>query len=423
MKGNGDLRRKVADLSAVLDIARAMAAEDDLTRLLSLIMDRTRDVMCAERCSLFLYDEEKKELWSKIAHDLEIQEIRFPVDKGIAGEVAVSRETQNIEDAYKDSRFNPEFDKQTGFRTRSILCMPMVSFKNKLVGVIEVMNKQGGGGVFSEYDEFLLGTLAAQAGVSLEHAELIESYVEKQKLKSEMDIAGRIQQSLLPDTPPNISGFDIRGWNRACDETGGDYFDFIPLDENRLLIPVGDVSGHGVGSALQMATARALVHAFSYDSDDVEKVLCNVNNILERDLEDDTFMTMLVGILDTRDKTLAYSSAGHDAPLIYKKATHDFIQMDSTGMILGAMPDVPFPVSDKEKLETGDIVVMFTDGIFEAMDKDNQPFGTERIMDIIKNEADGNAEGIIRSIVKSVEVFSGDVPQRDDWTVIVCKVT
>lgn len=160
------------DMSAILEISKAMMAEKDLDKLLGLIVLKATEVLEAERASIFLIDYDTNELWSRVAMGSEISEIRFPADKGIAGYAAQKREVINIKDAYADNRFNPEVDKKTGYRTRTILCAPLITHKNETIGVIQILNKKLG--VFDEYDETLVMAFSAQAAVAIENAQLYQ---------------------------------------------------------------------------------------------------------------------------------------------------------------------------------------------------------------------------------------------------------
>ena len=176
--GTSDQTRK---LTILLDVSKALANQLRLDDLLNTIIGKTAEVLDAERATLFLYDQACDELWSKTADHLEIKEIRFPAGAGIAGDVAKTRAVANIADAYADARFNPDFDKQTGYRTRSVLCMPVSGSHNELIGVIQVLNKKNQSG-FDQEDESLLGALNAHISVALERAQLIEAYIEKDRV-------------------------------------------------------------------------------------------------------------------------------------------------------------------------------------------------------------------------------------------------
>jgi signal transduction histidine kinase len=168
-------------LAILLDVAKALANQLRLDDLLSTIIGKTAEVLDAERATLFLYDQNRDELWSKTADQLEIKEIRFRVGVGIAGDVARTRTVANVADAYADPRFNHNFDQQTGFRTRSVLCMPLSGGRQELIGVIQVLNKKSRAG-FDQEDESLLAGLNAHISVALERAQLIEAYIEKDRV-------------------------------------------------------------------------------------------------------------------------------------------------------------------------------------------------------------------------------------------------
>ena len=178
---NPETSNQTRKLAILLDVAKALANQLRLDDLLSTIIGKTAEVLDAERATLFLYDQARDELWSKTADQLEIGEIRFQVGVGIAGDVARTRTVANIVDAYADPRFNHDFDKQTGFRTRSVLCIPLSGSHQELIGVIQVLNKKGRTG-FDQEDESLLGGLNAHISVALERAQLIEAFIEKDRV-------------------------------------------------------------------------------------------------------------------------------------------------------------------------------------------------------------------------------------------------
>ena len=219
----GESERRLSALEKVLQISRDMVATADLDELLGVIIDRSMELLDSERATLFLYESEADELVSKIAAGE--KEIRFSAKAGIAGAVVRTHDVLNIPDAYADGRFNREVDRQTGFRTRNILAVPLIDYSGDLVGVLEVLNKRDGD--YSGGDISLARTLGAQAGVILQRARLLAHYVEKQRMEQSLAIARQIQQDLLPDADPQIEGFDVAGWSSPADETGGDIYDFF----------------------------------------------------------------------------------------------------------------------------------------------------------------------------------------------------
>jgi len=412
--------KRLADLSKLLDVSRAMTAKSNIDELLAFIIGETTRVMDADRSSLFIVDHAKNELWSRIAEGAEVKEIRFPFGVGIAGHVAASKETVNITDAYSDERFNPEFDKKTGYKTETVLCQPLLNFDGKVIGVVQVLNKKGG--TFGGYDEFLLGAFAAQAAVTLEKQILIEEYLEKQRIQESLNIAHDIQQGLLPKENPVVENFDIAGWNQPCDETGGDYSDFVRLPSGRLGIVLGDVTGHGIGSALLMASSRASLRALMKNIPGIDRGLFELNNTLEEDMEEEKFMTLFYGELDPATNELRYASAGHDSPLWYSPGRGEFTELESTGLPLGMFEDTDYGVSPPMPLAPGDVMFIATDGIWEAMNARKEQFGIERLKAVLVENCAQPAPGIIETVRRAVFAFMDGAKQRDDLTAVVIKV-
>ncbi len=405
------------DLQAVLGISRAMSAERDLDRLLDLIVNAATELIAADRSSLFLVDREAGELWTRIAQGS--RTIRVPIGLGIAGTVAAGAEPINIPDAYRDERFNPENDRQTGYQTKSILCMPLVNHEEEVVGVIQVLNK-GGGAAFDGYDEQLLAALCANAAVAIDTAQLIQRDLERQALEREMQLANRIQQSLLPSSLPELAGWRFAVWQQPCDQTGGDYHDFLLPDGDGLDLVVGDVSGHGIGAALLMSTARAFLRGLHGQVEQLPVLMGRLNNLLEEDMADDVFMTMLITRLHA-DGSCSYVSAGHDPPQIFRRATGACESLEETGLLLGAIADCAYATVRVPPLQTGDLLVTFTDGVFEASSPAGEEFGLERVRKLIVRHHAMGAEGLRDALIERVFAhLAGAVPQ-DDITLLVAE--
>jgi len=415
-----DVQKRLRDLNSVLEIAKRMTVEKDLHALMQLIVEQSERMLEAERVSLYLVDEEKNELYTWIADELEIREVRVPVGTGLSGHVAKEKIVINIADAYADNRFDPVWDRKTGFRTRSVLCAPLLTPEDRIVGVIQVLNKKRG--QFSEYDESLLLALCSHAAICLDNARLIRHYVEKERMKEALEIARQIQHKLLPDKPPDIPGYDIAGWTRSCDETGGDYYDFINVGPGKLGLVVGDVSSHGVGPALLMTTARAFLRSVAMNNSNAGEVLARLNDLLEHDMDEGRFMTMFYAVLDTDARVLRYSAAGHEPGLYLKHDSDKVVKLPNTGCPLGILEGAEFPEAEPVNLETGDLVVLSTDGIVEAMNEKNERLGDERMHAVIVEHRHMPAAEIIKRVGEAVADFCGGAAQRDDLTMVVVKV-
>jgi len=407
---------KYRDLQKVLDITRSMAATVDLGSLLESIIERSIELLDAERASLFLYEPGTNELVSRIATD--VDEIRFPADRGIAGETIRKGLTISIPDAYADERFNPDIDRKTGFHTRNILSVPLRDYQGELVGVLQVLNKRQDS--FSDYDVSLAETLGAQAGVALQRARLIEHYVRKQEMERAMQIARDIQRGLLPHGPPSIEGFDIAGFSEPADDTGGDTYDFLALGDGRWLLAVADASGHGIGPALVIAQTRAMLRAIGLQGSDVPAVLQTTNDLLCRDLEG-RFVTCFLGMLDPAAGGLTYASAGHGPLLFYSRQGDEFSEWSATGLPLGIMAETDFEKVVIERFAPGDFFVITTDGFFEAANPDGELFGIPRMTGQLRRDRDLSGEQMIYNLRTAVSDFTQGRPQADDLTAVVIR--
>ena len=415
VQGEADL---LADLQTVLAVSRALGAERDLDRLLALIVASATDLVDAERTSLFIVDRERNELWTRVAEGS--GEIRLPLGRGIAGTVAADGAVINIPSAYDDQRFDPANDRRTGFRTRSILCLPMVNHEDVVVGVIQTLNKRGSA-AFGERDEQVLAALAAQAGVALENAQLLQRDRERQRLLHDLELARTIQLGLLPERVPEVAGWRFAAWQRSCDATGGDYHDFIAGPDGAVDAVVGDVSGHGIAAAMLMSTARAFLLALHQYELDPAALVGRLNTLLAADMADDAFMTMVLARFHS-DGGIAYVSAGHDPPMVLRRTPAVWDALDSTGLALGMLDETTYDLARIAPLARGDLVVLLTDGIPEAHALPARDlFGSDRLRAAIATAADGGVLAVRDAVVAAVDAWLGGQPQHDDMSLIVAE--
>ncbi len=406
------------DTRALLEMARALAATCDLDRLLAMVVDYSMELLGAERATLFLYDEKKQELYTRIAEGVE--GFRIPAHSGIAGAAAQTRTTINVPDAYADTRFNREVDKHTGYRTRNILSCPLVDYDERLVGVLQVLNKRQGD--FSPHNIAIAEALSAQAGVALQRARLLEEYLEKQRIERALEIAHEVQQRLFPKTFPTLQRFDIAGWNRPCDAIGGDCCDFLDLGDGKYSLILGDVTGHGIGPALVSCAARAMLRAMSRCQGDVCSVMGQVNNLIAADIVDNSFVTVFLGVLDDKAGRLTYFSAGQGPLLWYHAADHTVESFGAGGIPLGIMPDFEFTPPQTVSMTSGDIFCLLTDGFYEWENTQKEQMGHDRIIEAIQSHHHCSAHEILEAILRAVETFAADAPQADDLTGIIIKM-
>ena len=408
--------RQIENLRLMLDVSRRMAATTDLDLLLGTIVEAACRVLDCERATIFLHDRATDELYSRVATGK--HQIRFPADRGIAGTAASQRTMVNVADAYNDDRFNPEIDKKTGFRTRNLLTFPLENLDGDLVGVLQALNKRGG--PFVDSDEEMAGVLSAQAGVALHRWFLLEEYAEKQRLARDMDIARGIQQAMLPDGNPLVDRYEIAGWNKPADETGGDCYDFLPLSDGRLAVILADATGHGIGAALIIAQCRSLIRATLSVTDDLESVACHVNELLADDLSESRFVTAFIGILDPTRNEMQYVSGGQ-GPLLFLPADGQVDERPASGLPFGVMPEAPYTLPPPFCFQPDSTLVLMTDGFFETADADQNLFGEQRVTDLVARHRDLPLSEVVRKVHDAVVAFAAGRPQADDLTAVLIR--
>lgn len=247
---------------------------------------------------------------------------------------------------------------------------------------------------------------------------------ERDQMKQSLALAKEIQQQLLPDSAPTCPNFDLAGLNLYCDETGGDYFDFIALkhsDRQRFGLAVGDVSGHGIGPALVMATARGVLHSLvDRHESDLETLSYELNNHLCRDTADAYFMTLFYGVLDPEEQSLCWISAGH-APIFLCRVDGQIEELYSSGIPLGIIEATHYKMSPIIKFTSGDILLIGTDGIWETQNMAGEMFGTKRVTELLIQHADAGADTIAKQFISELNRFKGEQSQDDDITLMVIK--
>ena len=409
-------RDNLKDMQALLGMVRALGVTCDLDNLLHMVVNYSMELLDAERATLYLYDKGTKELYTRIAEGT--GEFRISIETGLAGAAARSLKVINIPDAYKDERFNRKMDEQTGYRTRSILACPLLDYDGQLVGVLQILNKRAG--PFNEDDKTLAEALSAQAGVALQRARLIDQFLEKQRMENAMRIACEIQEKLLPASAPQWAGFDIACWHRPCDATGGDYCDFLRIDDQRLMVSLGDVTGHGIGPALISCATRAMMRVLISVNDDIDYVMQHVNRLMEMDLPDNRFVTAFLGVLDSRAGALSYCSAGQGPLLWYSASENRTRILSADGIPMGIIEEIGSMPVQRILFAPGDVFGLLTDGFYEWARSDGEMFGVERVVGVIADNRGGSAEEILQAIKNAAETFA-DIRQSDDLTAIIIK--
>jgi sigma-B regulation protein RsbU (phosphoserine phosphatase) len=244
---------------------------------------------------------------------------------------------------------------------------------------------------------------------------------EKERMLKELEIAKGIQQSFLPESAPDLPGFDLAGYNLPALEVGGDFYDFIPLDTDHYGLVIADVSGKGVPAALFMALSRTLIRASATTVDDPARSINEANRHIFADSKTSMFVTLFYAVLDCREKTLTFVNAGHNPPIYLGAGSGNIRLLKAEGIALGVLDEIDLK-SVGLQLRSGDVVVLYTDGVTEATNEQDEEYGIERLMKCAENSQSLTSQEIINAIVREVTAFAGTHPQHDDITVMVLKV-
>jgi sigma-B regulation protein RsbU (phosphoserine phosphatase) len=413
----GRNKQEIEKMRNLVEATKVLNSTFELDRLLDIILDIALKIIHADRGTIYLIDPEKHELWSKVLKGLERAEIRLPVGKGLAGHVAATGEVVNIPDAYLDSRFNPDVDKKTGYRTKSILCVPMRDKDGKIVGVVQLFNKLHG--LFNEDDAGFIEALSVHASIAIENARLYDQERQKIAMEKDLQAARDVQMTLLPKSNPVVEGYDIAGMTIPALTVGGDYYDFIPMEEGRIGICLGDVSGKGLPASLLMANLQAALRSLAFLSQSTKEYINKLNKFLCEITPPDKFITLFLGVLNFRDNILGFSNAGHNPPFHYTAAGPPK-PLQTGGIILSVMKEFEFE-DDNVSLSSGDVVIIYSDGITEAVNTANEQYGEERLIEIGARLRNLPANEIVKAIADSVNTFAGEAPQADDMTLVVIK--
>jgi sigma-B regulation protein RsbU (phosphoserine phosphatase) len=416
----GFIRKSGAEmekLHTLIEASKTLNSTLDLGLLLEIILDTALKAVEGDRGTVYLVDRSKEELWSIILKGNQQVTIRLPFGRGIAGYVAASGDTLNIPDAYLDPRFNPDVDRQTGYRTRNILCMPMKNKDGDTIGVFQLLNKDDG--AFTTEDENFITALSTHASLAIENARLYEEERTLVTMREEVRLAAKIQMDLLPKSAPVVKGYDLAGTSIPALVVGGDYFDFIRLEGGRMGVCLGDVSGKGLPAALLMANVQATLRGQTLLDGDVASCIRRSNRLLFESTPPEKFVTLVYGALDPADHSFRFTNAGHDHPCLFRKKGKT-VRLESGGIVLGILPDYDYE-SGAVDFQEGDVLVIYSDGIVESMDARNEQFGIERLTEVIAANLGESAKGILTAIVDAAQLHAGAAPQYDDMTVVVVK--
>lgn len=346
-------------------------------------------------------------------YDSEAGRIPFRIDQQLIGWMLTKKEPLIINDLVNDKRFSSLASETT---YNSILAVPMM-YKGKIIGVLSLFNKPNQD-EFTKDDLRLLSIIATESAQVIENARLLEEEKKLSHVQEELKIAGEIQKKLLPAVFPVIKDYQIAAINIPAKEVGGDYYDVIQLDEYRYAICFGDVSGKGISAGLLMSNIQATMRSLLLSQVEPADCVSKANKLIYATTTNDKFITFFHGILDLRDNSFTYCNAGHDAPLFIKG--NEMSELMAVGIPLGFMEEFEYS-QDKRVFDSGDLLLIYTDGITECMDNNENEFELERVKKIVMENKNSSAEEMKNALLKAIKGHAAGAEQMDDITFIVLR--
>jgi sigma-B regulation protein RsbU (phosphoserine phosphatase) len=400
----------------IFEYAAKIGAAQDLDALLVLNAGMARDLVGADRCSIWLVDTKNGRLWTKVAHG--VGELHIPIGQGLVGACVARNEAILVNDTSLDERFSRSVDVDSGYVTKSVLTLPLQGMDGKPLGALQVLNKPGG---FSPEDVDLLGLCSAYSASALESQRLRKEGEKAKFLLHELEIAREVQQRLLPQAQPPIPRLEYAGYCRSAQFVGGDYYDFLPMPDGGLLFTLGDVSGKGISAAVLMASIQASLRSQMMKAPASMAIMIrDFNKAVYSFSTADKYSTLFCGLLDVRTRKLTYVNAGHVCPMLLRADSGQVERLDSGGFPVGLLGHAEYDEGDA-LLQPGDAVLCFSDGISEATNADGEMWAEEDVEKIVQNCRGLTAQQMIDRLLETADRFTGAAEQADDMTIVVIR--
>lgn len=396
---------------------------------IELIVERAKTILPVEAASVLLLDRDRRELYFEVATGGKgeaVKRIRLPLGEGIAGSVALTGESLIVNDPAADPRWSSRVADSTGFATHNLLTVPIVN-DAKVLGVLQVVNKKGRRR-FTDRDRLLLEAVAIPMAVALENAGLYEQLEQsmhelaattkiKERLESELQIAGGIQMSFLPRTMPSAQEpYDVCALLKSAKEVGGDFYNFYKIDRTRLFFTLGDVSDKGIPAALFMAVALTLLKGKMRPDLSPGELLRTVNDELAAD-DPPLFATIVCGVFDAATGEATLSEGGHCTPYLVRASGEVEPLKLRKSLPLAAMPESSY-YDTVVTLAAGDRLLLYTDGIIEAENADREQYGGQRLQQFLQMTQGMSSAEVIDALLMDVFMFADGAPQSDDIAVL-----
>lgn len=412
------MEQKVEDLRLLMDVSSIISSTLDFNELIGLVMEKAKEVMHADACSILVYNRKTERLEFEVAlgcdetsGDILKKHVTLGLGEGIAGWVAQNLKPVIVGQAAEDNRHSNKADTKTGFTTKSMIAVPLVG-RSGLIGVAEILNPIGRD-TFSDYDLEIFQTLCRQIAVAMENAVFHLESLERERLKQELELAATIQRSFLPPLSTYEHGiWRVAGFTLAAKHVGGDLYDFSEPVPGRIGVLIGDISGKGVSAALFMAKVVSDFRYQMHGNDDPGVVLSSLNRQMSNTPRG-MFLTAMYIVADMQTGDVKISAAGHP-PFLW--ITEDAVKvMDLEGGPPVGIMEIDYPTNEFS-LAPGDRLIMVTDGVFDAKNSEGERLGFEEIVAFAtRNRKEDRLADLIVDLVNN---FTGEANRADDLTIV-----
>jgi len=416
---NEQLKRSVAELSTLNELTTVINSTMALDKIMDRVVSSSVKAINAEQGTIHLVDKDAEAVDSFKTFIRKADETtpgeHLRLDSELSDWMLSKRQPLLINDFENNDYFINR--KAEGVQIKSLLSVPLVC-KGELIGVLNLFNKKSNG-EFSADDQRMLTIIGSQSAHVIENARLYEQEKHLIEIEKDLVVAHSIQQRLLPKGKPSISGFDVAGASYSAKDVGGDYFDFIKLDNERWFITLGDVSGKGISASLLMSHLQATIWNQAMNNDNVIDAISKANNVLHHNTPSNKFVTLFGGILDSKTRTYSYVNAGHNFPFHFKK-DGSVSTFREGGLVLGMMPDMIYEAGNAV-IAPGETVVIYSDGVTEARSPAGNMFGEAKLEELVKSSEAQTAKELANTIYNEVKAFEAGADQDDDITVVVIR--
>jgi sigma-B regulation protein RsbU (phosphoserine phosphatase) len=408
-------QKKALENKLLIETSQMLASVLELDEVIEAIANSLKRVVDYDGISIYLVkqDDMLDPIFWRGYDDPKCRDILMAkAGEGLVGWSASTGQGAVVDDVGADDRYVCARD-----NTRSELVVP-IKLKEKVIGVFNIESDTPR--AYSEHDLSLLSTFAAKSAIAIERASLYRELVMKKQLDQEVSIARSIQKTFLPDKGLELAGFDVAGKNISSHQVGGDYYDFIDIEEGQTGLVIADVSGKGIPAALIMASFRASLIAEIRNNYAIRAIMQKVNRLMTESLDQGNFVTAVYGVLDGRSKIFTFSNAGHNPPILLRN-TGEVHELTEGGLALGIDESARYeemPIG----LNQGEILVFYTDGVTEAMDRNGEPFETGRLIELIRKNQGRTAAELVDIIAETVQAYKAPGFILDDLTLMILKV-